>query len=143
MRVELRDLEGACDAARGHLAGREARDVLAAKEDPAVRGLHVAGDDVDERRLAGAVRADDPDDLALLEPQAQVVGGLHRPEGAGDRYRFQDNAHHRSFRGVGFAGPRRASRSKMLHSPPGANRMTTSRTDPSSSCQVYGEILKA
>src|SRR3954468_37980 len=137
MRVELRDLEGACDAARGHLAGREARDVLAAKEDLAVRRLHVAGDDVDEGRLAGAVRADDPDALALFEPQAQVVGRLHRSERARDRYRFQDNAHHRSFRGVGFPGPPwRASRSKMLHSPPGANRMTSSRTDPSSSCQV-------
>ena len=43
----------------------EADDAALAEQDLAVVGLVDAGDQVEERRLAGAVRADHADDLAL------------------------------------------------------------------------------
>ena len=36
------------------------------------RGLEVSGDDVDERRLAGAVRTDETQDLALVDREADI-----------------------------------------------------------------------
>ena len=48
---------------------------------PAVRREH-AGDQVDERRLAGAVRADQADDLALLQLEGDVVRRRERRRNA-------------------------------------------------------------
>ena len=44
---------------------RPARDVAALEQHAPLRRPVEAAEDVDERRLAGAVRADQPDDLAL------------------------------------------------------------------------------
>ena len=44
-----------------------------------------AGDDVDERRLAGSVRADEPDHLVPMELERHVPKGLHPLEGTRDR----------------------------------------------------------
>ena len=39
-----------------------------------------AGDQVEQRGLAGAVRSDDREDLALLDRQAHIVDGMHAAE---------------------------------------------------------------
>src|SRR4051812_42355397 len=52
--VELRDLERAADSEARDRAGRQARDVAALELDGAALRLQIAGDHVDERRLAGA-----------------------------------------------------------------------------------------
>ena len=68
-----RVLEREEDARLGTLVGREVEDVLAVVEDLA-RGDLVAGaarQHVGERRLAGAVRAHDGVDLALVEGEVR------------------------------------------------------------------------
>jgi hypothetical protein len=66
-------LERACDPARGDLVRLEPEQRLVLEEDVAVvRPVH-AGDEVEERRLAGAVRADDADDLTLGDVQVEIL----------------------------------------------------------------------
>ena len=55
-------------------------DVLAVEDDPARGRLVDAADQVEDRRLAGAVRADDREDLALLHVEADVVDGVDAAE---------------------------------------------------------------
>ena len=54
-------------------AGAPAGDRLAADEDLAAGRLDHAGEDLDQRRLAGAVVADQPDDLAAVDVQADAA----------------------------------------------------------------------
>jgi hypothetical protein len=69
-----RHLEGAADAEPGVLLGRRARDVDAVEAATrARRSAAIAGEAVEEGRLAGAVRADQADDLALLDGQIGAV----------------------------------------------------------------------
>src|SRR5947209_1153036 len=102
----------------------------------------MAGDDVDEGGLTGAVRSNNTDDLAFLELHAQVIGGLDRAEIAADIACLEYRRHTcsavagRTSRWSGAAvnarRVRRARRrSNKLHNPPGANRMMTSSTPPS------------
>ena len=60
-------------------AGRRRGSVIA----PVVHGAE-AGDAVHERRLAGAVRADEADDLALADLEVDVVDGAQAAELHGD-----------------------------------------------------------
>ncbi len=55
-------------------------DVGTAEGDPPGVGLELAGELRDQRRLAGAVRADDGVDLAIVDREADVVGGDDPPE---------------------------------------------------------------
>jgi hypothetical protein len=63
----LDDLEGPADARPADLIGPQAVDRPALEADRAAVGRHRAGDQVEERRLAGAVRPDQRDDLALRD----------------------------------------------------------------------------
>src|SRR5439155_23225310 len=47
----------------------------AAQGDAAGGGLGDAGEDLEQRTLAGAVAADDPEDLALLHVEADILEG--------------------------------------------------------------------
>ena len=66
-------LEGPGEPGAGDLIGRPAGQVAAERQDPAAGRRQHAGDHVDQRRLARAVGADQPQDLAALEPQADAV----------------------------------------------------------------------
>ena len=68
-------LERPPDAALGRRVGRHAGDVLVLEDDRARRRLVDARDHVEERRLAGAVRADQADDRAPLDREVDVVDG--------------------------------------------------------------------
>jgi hypothetical protein len=63
---------------------RPARDLAALELDRAARREVEAGDQVDERRLAGAVRTDQPDDLFPPELEIDAVERLDPFEVAGD-----------------------------------------------------------
>src|SRR2546422_1430377 len=67
------DLERAAHAARPDRVRREPQDLLPAVRDRAVVGAEQAGQDVEERRLAGAVRADERADLAARQVEAHAV----------------------------------------------------------------------
>ena len=69
----LHHLEGARDAARAALRRRQLGDVLAGEQDRALRRRQHAGDDVEQRRLAGAVRADQTDDFAAPDRNRDVA----------------------------------------------------------------------
>ena len=63
---------------------RQAGDVGAGHEDGAGVDGHEAADDVQQRRLAGAVGADEPDHLAALGGDADVVERAATAEADGD-----------------------------------------------------------
>ena len=63
-------LERAGDAESGDLVPLEPGEGLAVESHLAVRRLEHAGDDVEDGRLAGAVRPDEPEDLAAVDVEA-------------------------------------------------------------------------
>ena len=95
-------------------AGRQLQDVLRQVADAraagagqlALVGLALAGEDAQERRLAGAVGADEPDALARLDGEADLVEDELAAEGEGELVRG-DERHGRSNvpRGPAPAGP--------------------------------------
>ena len=62
-------LERARDPRLGDAVSGEPNEVATLEQDASLGGLIHAGDAVEHRRLAGAVRADDPEDLAPLNAQ--------------------------------------------------------------------------
>ena len=81
---DLQVLEGARQAARRELVGRQAGHVLAVEVDRAAARRVDAGDDVEQRGLAGAVRADDREDLAGVDGEAHAIDGFHAAKGDAD-----------------------------------------------------------
>src|SRR5882672_1825365 len=77
-------LEGARDAERRHVGRPQARAVGAGEADTALGGLVEAADDVEQRGLAGAVGADDGQDLAALDLEAHLVQRHQRAEAHAD-----------------------------------------------------------
>ena len=73
-------LERAGDASCGHLVGIQADDRLPLENDVAGRGRHHGADGVEQSGLAGAVGADDRDDLAGVHLHRQAVQGLEATE---------------------------------------------------------------
>ena len=88
-------------------------------------------DDVEERGLAGAVRADQRDELALLDGQVHVVDGARLAEVFLEVDRLQE-AHERP-----PAAWRRA-RASVPTMPVGSTITRTTSTTPSRSCQYCG-----
>ena len=82
-------LECAADADLGARIRRQAGDVVAAMEQAAFGRLIAPGDAVDDRGLAGAVRADDREQLALAHAEADVGQGFHPTETQRHPARFQ------------------------------------------------------
>jgi hypothetical protein len=77
---QLDVLEGAGDAELGDVVGRLLRDVLVLEED-AARGRPVdPRDQVEDRALAGAVGADDREDLTFLDRERDCIDGLETAE---------------------------------------------------------------
>jgi len=84
VREERVDLEGPREAERGAPLGREVRHVLAEEDDAAGGGRDLAGDEVEERRLARPVRADDAAALSWFEGQVDLLDRPEPAEGPGD-----------------------------------------------------------
>src|SRR3954470_4321126 len=75
VRQQLEVLEDAADVAaqQRHLAARQPREVAPADHDPAVGRLELLQQQPDQRRLAGSRRADDEDELALVDAERDVA----------------------------------------------------------------------
>ena len=71
---------------------RQPCEIAPVELDPAC-GTDEPGDRVDERRLAGAVRSDQPDQLTLLDGDVDGVDGPHAPEANRQAGRGEDGAH--------------------------------------------------
>ncbi len=77
-------LEGACESVPPAPVRRPRRDVPAIELDGAAGRSVEAAEQVHERRLAGAVRADQADDLALLQLERDAAERFDTGERAGD-----------------------------------------------------------
>src|SRR6516162_6756831 len=105
--------------------GRQARDIAVADRDPAgIRRKH-AGDDPHQRRLAGTVRPNQPDQLAARDGEADSGDSIDPTEADGDRI-DHEHGRHRARALARTARP-------MPASPPGAKRTTRIRRAPKTS----------
>ena len=77
------------EAAPADVAGGKPGDVGALQLDAAAARAEQAGDGLEQRRLAGAVRADDADDLARHAPRNRRLSALRRPRCSRRRCREQ------------------------------------------------------
>src|SRR6266545_7157578 len=118
------DLVGACHTQACHVVRAQATEIVAAEDDTAAVGAIDGVEDVEERRLAGPVRADESQDLAFFHAECDMGQGLETAEPLAD---VLDAQHHRYSR-----VPRRrgilARRAPI--SPLGMNRMMSSSTKP-------------
>ena len=73
-------LERARDAEAERRVDRHAGEVRAVEQDPARRSAEEAGDEVDGRALARAVRADEAEDLAFRDGEVEAVDGADAAE---------------------------------------------------------------
>src|SRR5581483_52182 len=88
-----RDLEAARNAATRPHVGREPRDLFAVEDDRAALIPERAGDAIDERGLAGAVRADQAEALALADREAHLGERGEAAEVLGDAAYLQERSH--------------------------------------------------
>ena len=89
-REELGVLERASEAEPRTRIRRQIRHVDAVEDDPAGIDGEEAGDQVEERRLARTVGAEDAEDLTFGERQRHIVVGNDAPEGLGDVSNLED-----------------------------------------------------
>src|SRR5207237_7666553 len=90
---KVHELKRPRDARADALLHRLLGDVLAAQEDLTLVGREQSADQVDQRRLPGAVGADEGEHLTLLHEEVDAV---HRPELAEllhDALRLEQHAH--------------------------------------------------
>src|SRR5207244_8402744 len=86
-------LPGARHPKPADLVRRKAVDPLSLEEDLAARGRIEAGDAVEQRGLAGAVRTDQPEDDALLDGEGDVQIRFHAAEEAADIADLEQRGH--------------------------------------------------
>src|SRR4029078_620317 len=104
--------------------GPQATDVLAGEADrPLVRRVH-ARDEVEDRRLARAVRPDQADDLALLDGEIEALDHAETAERFRDAVELEERRH------------QTRSTRRVPSSPCGREIIITMRRTPRSSCRV-------
>ena len=127
-------LERAPDAPLGHEVRRPVGDVLACELDDAGRHLVDAGDHVEERRLAGAVRPDEAYDRALGDREVDVVHGHEAAEFLAQRGRLEEQLGHQRCTSTSGSSCTPSSNSCFRrasgNSPYGRTSMTTTRMIP-------------
>ena len=95
---QLDVLERPRDAAPGHLVRRHPRDVLPVEDQAARAWIVDPRDQIEDGRLAGAVGADDREDLARLDLEAHAVDGPQAAEVHDEPLRGQEAQRNRSDR---------------------------------------------
>ena len=93
VRERLGDLEGTADPRAAAVLPREAGDVLVVERDPTRVGPIHAGDQIEQRGLAGAVRPDDAQRFSVVQLHAQVVDDLHAAERLHETGGLEDHGH--------------------------------------------------
>src|SRR5215470_814492 len=130
------DLERAAEPAPDARGLRQPRDVLAAEKDVTGGGREPSGDHVHERRLAGAVGADERVTDAGLEPEIHAVGHGEGAEALAETAGLERDGHAGTRR-----RPRAPSASAIPRSPPRAKRTTRTRIRPMPRYQYCGNCL--
>jgi hypothetical protein len=70
--------------------GRETVDARTAQSDAAARRLLEPDDDLQERALAGPIRTDDGDDVAVVDPERDAVDGRETAVAFRDRVDLEE-----------------------------------------------------
>ena len=110
-------LEGAHQAVTGHLMAGLAGDLVAIQPDAAPGGPVEPADAVEDGGLAGAVGADDAEDLAIGDVEADVVDGGEAAEATGD-VGAGDGVHRDSWMMVSVEVDRLSGRALRALTPP-------------------------
>jgi len=105
-------LEGARQAERGQPFGGQAGDVAATQPRRAGVGLVEPGHEVEQRRLAGTVGADDADELALRDVEIDIVDGRQTAEPAREAANLEQWHGCRHIVPIRPCGRKRTSRSR-------------------------------
>src|SRR5947208_2219885 len=87
------ELPGARDAEPADALRTGVGDVGAREDDPSRVRVEIAGEAVEERGLAGAVRPDQPDDLARADREGDVLVGNEAAEALRDRAELEEGRH--------------------------------------------------
>ena len=87
---ERGELKRAHEPARGDLMRAEAGDVLAVEDDRPAGRSQKSAQEIEAGRLAGAVRADQADDLALVDGEVDAVDGRQPAEEPGEIARLEE-----------------------------------------------------
>src|SRR5262249_6641843 len=131
------DLQGALDAEPADPVRLRAGDVVAEEKDAAGARRQQPGNEVEERGLAGAVRADDGVQARARKGKAEIVHGGQAAEALGQPLGAEDRLAHGSVRSSGAPDCRsRRSVRRAIHSfhspttPRGANITTRIATAP-------------
>ncbi len=124
---------------RAHARG-QAHELAIEQRDRAAVGLELAGDEVEQRRLAGAVGADDEAALARLDGEIDGGGDAQAAEGFLERA-DGERAHRSPFaatgagRGRSARTPQRASRTEPGTNPSGMKMTMATKIAPSTKFQ--------
>ncbi len=94
----------------GDLLGREPRDILSGQADLTLAGANETGDRPERRRLTRAVRAEEGDDLALLDVEIRLADGDDRPVAGAETADVEQRRHRRLGLGNVFCARRRPDR---------------------------------
>ena len=89
----LGDLVRAAEPLAAAVLPRLMGDVALLEEDPTLVGPIDAGDEIEQRSLAGAVRPDDAQRFAFVQRDAEVVDDLHTAEGLLEAAGFKHHGH--------------------------------------------------
>src|SRR6185437_6387217 len=105
-----RHLEGAADAEPFMLLRGRVGHIAAIEQDAAARRPEIAGDAIEEGRFAGAVGADEADDLAFGDGEVGASHRLEAAEGFDDVLRLKQ--HGAWLHGAGDAAPPGGARAR-------------------------------
>src|SRR6185369_1167346 len=128
-REQAGDLECARHAELCHPVRREPGAVQSLERDAAGGRRDSAADHIEHSRLAGAVRADQPDDLIAADLEIDRIGGHEPAESAGQTLEFQQRAHSATFDAVARDG-----RSEAM--PPGRKTMQSVSSTAKTSMRI-------
>src|SRR5499427_10416302 len=134
---EVDDLETARDARPDSFVYRGEGDVFALEQDPAAVRLEMPADQIDERSLAGAVRAHQREEFTLVDGEIHVVAGAQVAELLAEIERLEKD--HEDF-SCGRSLPATAEIAPTI--PVGKSMTSSTRTTPSRSCQ-YSVVATA
>src|SRR4051812_32379196 len=128
----LNDLKRAGQPSPSNLVWLRARDVLAFEVDAACRGRVDASDEIDERGLARAIRADQADNLALLDREADAIDGIQAAESPRHVVERQQRRHRATLRGRQLGASARM--------PFGMNRISATMIKPSAAAWMVRKL---
>jgi hypothetical protein len=111
-------LEGARDAAPGDLVAGMSGDVGAVERNLAGGRLVVAGNDVEQRRFAGAVRTDNAEDFALVDGEGHVGDRSQAAEAFGQIVDLKKVSHQAALRSIRETRPFLMKTRKTIRHPP-------------------------